>query len=388
MHIKDVEQRTGLSRANIRYYEQEGLVHPARRKNGYRDYSPDDLETLLRVRLLRRLDVPIEEIRSMQAGKLSLYEALSQRLAALRRREEQARLIGASGRNPHYLKGLLLHQDVRGTANLEEALAGTERVILAVPTQSVRPLLESLPPSAGPKRWLNLAKGLEIATGDLVHRVVASLRPKDPYSVLSGPSHAEEVALGLPTAVVAASRDLEEARAWQDLLNGPRFRVYTGEDVVGTEAGGALKNVVAVAAGIARAMGLGDNALAALATRGLAEMTRVAVRLGADPLTLSGLAGVGDLLATCYSLHSRNLRLGLAVGAGKTLEEARAELGQVAEGAFTVQAVVRHGERLGLDLPIAWGVHRVLFEGASPRLLMEDLLSRDPKPERPEASPL
>ena len=303
------------------------------------------------------------------------------------RREEQARLIGASGRNPHYLKGLLLHQDVRGTANLEEALAGTERVILAVPTQSVRPLLESLPPSAGPKRWLNLAKGLEIATGDLVHRVVASLRPKDPYSVLSGPSHAEEVALGLPTAVVAASRDLEEARAWQDLLNGPRFRVYTGEDVVGTEAGGALKNVVAVAAGIARAMGLGDNALAALATRGLAEMTRVSVRLGADPLTLSGLAGIGDLLATCYSLHSRNLRLGLSVGAGKTLEEARSELGQVAEGAFTVQAVVRHGQRLGLDLPIAWGVHRVLFEGASPRLLMEDLLSREPKPERPEGPP-
>ena len=304
------------------------------------------------------------------------------------RREEQARQIDASGRNPHYLKGLMLHPLVRATSRLEEALMEADRVVLAVPTQSIRPVLESLPVGTGPKHWLNLAKGLEIATGDLVHRVVGSLRPEDPYAVLSGPSHAEEVALGLPTAVVAASRDPGEAAAWQDLLNGPRFRVYRGDDVVGAEAGGALKNVVAVAAGIARAMGLGDNALAALATRGLAEMTRVAVRLGADPLTLSGLAGVGDLLATCYSLHSRNLRLGLAVGAGKTLEEARAELGQVAEGAFTVQAVVRHGERLGLDLPIAWGVHRVLFEGASPRLLMEDLLSRDPKPERPEASPL
>ncbi|MCX7827975.1 MAG: NAD(P)-dependent glycerol-3-phosphate dehydrogenase [Thermanaerothrix sp.] len=291
-----------------------------------------------------------------------------------------ARHMESSGRNPRYLKDLLLSPNVRVTSEISEALGASDLTVAAVPAQGVRELLRSAR-SYGPRRWLNLAKGIEISTGHLLHRVFEEEAPGDRYSVLSGPSHAEEVALGLPTAVVIASDDPDEARHWQGLVNSSRFRVYGSSDVTGVELGGAVKNVIAIACGMARAMRMGDNGVSALATRGLAEMSRLAMRMGADPITLSGLAGIGDLMATCFSSNSRNLKLGMLIGSGMELHQAKAELGQVAEGAFTAQAIREHAKRWGVEMPICEGVYRVLFEGEVPRRLMEELLCREPKME-------
>ena len=295
---------------------------------------------------------------------------------------EGARRMNSSGRNPRYLTEVLLGSNVTVTHHLEEALGGAELIVSAVPAQAVRELLKASSSAAPPSaRWLNLAKGIEISTGKLLHQVFEEQLPGVSYSILSGPSHAEEVARGLPTAVVVASSRPEDARLWQEVLNSSRFRVYASSDVVGVELGGAVKNVIAIACGMALAMRMGDNGISALATRGLAEMTRLASRMGADPLTLSGLAGVGDLMATCFSMNSRNLKLGMLVGSGKDLQEARQELGQVAEGAFTAQAIRNHARSWGVEMPICEGVYRVLFEGELPRRLMEELLCREPKME-------
>lgn len=298
------------------------------------------------------------------------------------RDRHMARHMESSGRNPKYLKDLLISSNVRVTDDLGEALGSSDLTVVAVPTQGVRDLLRAaMTISDAPRRWLNLAKGIEISTGHLLHQVFKEEAPGGSYSILSGPSHAEEVAMGLPTAVVVASDDQKDVQAWQGIINSDRFRVYGSSDVIGVELGGAVKNVIAIACGMARAMRMGDNGVSALATRGLAEMARLAVKMGADPLTLSGLAGIGDLMATCFSHNSRNLRLGMMVGSGKSLGEAKAELGQVAEGAFTAQAVRSHAKNWGVDVPICDGVYRVLFEGEVPRRLMEELLCREPKME-------
>lgn len=302
------------------------------------------------------------------------------------RQEEQARAINATGRNPRYLSEAPLCPSLNATGDLEEAASHSKCWILAVPTQAIREVLDRLVPfSPEPLSICNAAKGIEIASRKLIHEIVLEILPEARYSVLSGPSHAEEVVAGQPTAVVVASSDSREAAFWQGLLNGGTFRVYTGTDVVGVEVGGAVKNVMAVAAGVARAMGLGDNAVAALVSRGLAETMRLGARLGARPLTLAGLAGVGDLMVTCYSHHSRNFRLGLALGEGLSLDEALARLGQVAEGATTVKAVVALARELNVELPLAEAVHRVLYESIPPARVLEALFSRDPKPELPPA---
>lgn len=299
------------------------------------------------------------------------------------RRASCAQSIAQTHANPDYLKEIALDPRLSATSDLAEAAGFSDLWILAVPAQALRGLASSLFPFTKPGvHLLNLAKGIEIATGKLLHVPCEETLKGTPYSILSGPSHAEEVARDLPTAVVVASKEESEAKLWQNELNSTRFRVYTSDDVIGVEIGGAVKNVIAIAVGIAKAMGLGDNALAALACRGLAEISRLGHRLGAHPLTLAGLAGVGDLMVTCYSLHSRNLRLGLSIGSGKTFEEAASQIGQVAEGAYTVRALVAHAQELDVELPIAEGVHRILYEGASPEAVMNDLLTRDPKPER------
>ena len=180
---------------------------------------------------------------------------------------------------------------------------------------------------------------------------------------------------------VTASRDEATAKEWQDLLNTPQFRVYSSKDLPGVELGGAVKNIIAIAVGAAIALEMGDNAKAALATRGLAEIMRLGVAMGADPLTLSGLAGVGDLIVTCYSLHSRNLRFGMAIGRGLSFEKAAAEIGQVVEGAYTTKAVVNHARREGVELPVAESVYKILYEGAALPEVIKMLMLRDPKPE-------
>jgi len=300
------------------------------------------------------------------------------------RHEDQARAIATTGHNPRYLSEAPLSPSLSATSDMEEAACHSGRWILAIPTQALREtLLRLAPVSPASLSICNAAKGIEISSRKLIHEIVAEILPQARYSVLSGPSHAEEVIKGQPTAVVVASSDTREAELWQGLLNGGAFRVYTGTDVVGVEVGGAVKNVMAVAAGVARAMGLGDNAVAALVSRGLAETMRLGARLGAQPLTLAGLAGVGDLMVTCYSHHSRNFRLGLALGEGLSLDEALEHLGQVAEGATTVKAVVALAREMDVELPLAEAIHRVLYESVPPMRVLEALYSRDPKPELP-----
>jgi glycerol-3-phosphate dehydrogenase (NAD(P)+) len=235
------------------------------------------------------------------------------------------------------------------------------------------------------KKILSLAKGIEITSGKLPHQIAEEifqpLGVRASYSALSGPSHAEEVIRDLPTAVVTASKSPEAALEWQATLNSPHFRVYTSEDLLGVELGGAVKNVIAIAVGISESLNFGDNAKAALVTRGMAEIMRLGASLGANPMTLAGLAGTGDLMVTCYSRHSRNLRFGAAVARGMSVGEAESSIGQTVEGVHTVRALAAHAKKTKIELPIAEGVYAVLYEGASIDQVIEKLLFRYPKPE-------
>lgn len=295
----------------------------------------------------------------------------------------QAETINAKRVNPRYLKDLELHELVKADSDFESSVVFADKIILAIPTQSLRSLLERLAKlNLKGKKILSLTKGMETGTGKLPHKIAEEVLPGISYSALSGPCHAEEVVREQPTAVVVASQSHETAMEWQRNLNSPLFRIYTSDDLLGIELGGAVKNVIAIAVGISQSLNLGDNAKAALATRGLAEITRLGAMLGASPLTLAGLAGAGDLMVTCYSNHSRNLRFGLALGRGLSMEDAASEIGQAIEGIRTAQALVSYAREADVELPIVEGVHSILFGGASVNQAFEKLLFRDPKPEQ------
>jgi len=295
---------------------------------------------------------------------------------------KQCDSINSDHRNSFCFQDTVLPETISCTLDLASALDFSDRVIMAIPSQIERSVCEQIAATghAG-VHILNLAKGIEITTGDLLHTVHQELCPQNTFSVLSGPSHAEEVLIECPTTVAIASFTDGEAEKWQKIVSGGNFRVYTSDDVIGLEVGGAVKNIYAVASGIAKAMELGDNATAALACRGLAEMMRFGAKLGANPLTLSGLAGVGDLIVTCYSMHSRNFRLGLEIGAGKTLDEAVKDIGQVAEGAYTVRAVVENSKKFDVEMPLAEGMYRVLYKNESPAKILKEFFARPLKPE-------
>lgn len=309
------------------------------------------------------------------------------RIVICTRSAERARAISATRRNPDYLGDVELAgsiEAVGGDGALDEAVERADGLVLAIPAQAMSSILERVARASDGGRGLhllNLAKGIDISTGAFMHALAERFVPHAAWSALSGPSHAEELSRGMPTAVVVASRDHDEAVAWQTEMNDDRLRVYTSADVVGVELGGAMKNVIAIAAGIARAAGAGDNSTAALVTRGLAEIMRCGAALGADPLTLAGLAGIGDLMVTCYSRLSRNFRFGLEIGAGRTPDEAAAAIGQVVEGMHTVRALHAIARSVGASLPITEGVHAILCEGAGVRSVMSSLLKRDPKRE-------
>lgn len=295
---------------------------------------------------------------------------------------KQAEYINERNINNFCFQNTVLPKKITCTLDIKEAFEFSDRCIVAIPTQFVREVCKKAAPYAGKETHiLNLAKGIEITTGNLLHSIYNEALPEAAYSALSGPSHAEEVLIECPTTVALASKDEEEAKSWQNIVSGANFRAYTGTDVVGLEVGGAIKNIYAVAAGMSQAMKLGDNAVAALATRGLAEMMRFGIRLGASPLTLSGLAGVGDLMVTCYSMHSRNFRLGLAIGGGMSFDEAVDSLGQVAEGAYTVRAVVENSRKFNVEMPLADAVYRVLYKGEKPKELLRELFARPLKSE-------
>lgn len=302
----------------------------------------------------------------------------------LARTRDEADVINQTRVNRRFLPDLALPEALTATSDLEAALAQVGLVVLAVPSHTLRDNLagmaESIPAGAV---IVSAAKGIEPGTGLRMTQVVESLCPRREASVcaLSGPNLAREIAKGLPAATVVASRNRDAAAFAQQMLITPAFRVYTNDDVVGVELGGALKNVIALAAGICDGMGYGDNSKAGLITRGLAEITRLAEAAGGSPRTLSGLAGLGDLIATCSSRLSRNHFVGEQLGKGRKLDEILANLDEVAEGVNTTRAALQIARRYGVELPIAEQMHRVLFEGCEPRLAVQDLLSRVAKSE-------
>ncbi|MGB9802582.1 NAD(P)H-dependent glycerol-3-phosphate dehydrogenase [Desulfofundulus sp.] len=306
------------------------------------------------------------------------------------RREDLAAQINAEGQNSRYLPGVYLPPNVRVTTELSSVVKNARAVIFSVPSHAFREALRSsLPYLPAGAILINAAKGIEedsLLTLSQVFAAEAGEEDSNRYVVLSGPSHAEEVGRGIPTAVVVAGRDMSVVEAAQDLLMTGNFRVYTNPDVAGVELGGALKNIIALGTGIADGLGFGDNTKAALMTRGLAEMTRLGLAMGANPLTFAGLAGVGDLIVTCTSMHSRNRRAGIEIGRGKSLSEAVASVQMVVEGVRTTRAAYRLAARHRVEMPITEQMYRVLFEGLPPREAVVNLMSRGRRREMEEVA--
>ena len=291
--------------------------------------------------------------------------------------------INTTRRNPRFLPGIALPDAITWTADPADAIRGAEMAVLAVPSRYYRSVLEGFRASMPAETLLvSVSKGFEQESGERLSATAGRIFPKNTVAVLSGPSHAEEVARGIPTAVVTAATDPAAAHKIQDVFNGGAFRVYTSDDPVGVELGGALKNVVALAAGISDGIGYGDNTKAALMTRGLVEMARLGVALGARRETFAGLSGMGDLVVTCTSRHSRNRALGERLGRGEKLEAILKGMEQVAEGVWTCPTAVKLAESLGVEVPIMQEVNSVLYHGKSPRTAVEALLRREPRPER------
>jgi glycerol-3-phosphate dehydrogenase (NAD(P)+) len=287
--------------------------------------------------------------------------------------------------NPRYLPGIPLPPALGATVDLARALEGGELVVMAVPSHAVRLVaIEAKRLLHAGTPVVSAAKGIELETLMTMSEVLEDVLPVPlhPYlCFLGGPSFAKEVAKGLPTAVTIAGRWERVAKQVQEAFHARHFRPYTSSDIVGCEIGGCVKNVVAIAAGLSDGMGFGANARAALITRGLAEITRLAVRKGANPLTLSGLAGLGDLVLTCSSELSRNRTVGFGLGQGKALEQIQKELGQVAEGVRNARSVHDIAARLGVEMPISAAVYRMIHEGVPPKSAVGDLLGRETKAE-------
>lgn len=285
--------------------------------------------------------------------------------------------------NARYLPGRSFPPALEPTADLIEAVRGQKILISAVPAQASLRTWARIAPVLDPDAAvLCAAKGLDLETGRRLSAVFEEVCPNAAYAVLAGPSFAAEVADGKPTAVVVGAPRRSVAESFQRLLAGGNMRVYVSDDVAGLELGGALKNVMAIACGCADGLSLGHNARAAIITRGLAELTRLAVAMGAEAETLAGLGGMGDLVLTCTGDLSRNRRVGLGLAKGKSLAEIQAEMGQVAEGVKTVRVARTLGTRVGVELPITEQVHAMLYEGKSTQAAVRALMGRDLKPER------
>lgn len=301
------------------------------------------------------------------------------------RQEEEALGLEAARENRLRLPGILFPPTLTVTASLPQALEGAALVALAVPSQRMRENVRRLAPHLRPHTVvLSAAKGLELDTALRMSQVIWEELPapeRNPCCVLSGPNLSREIAQGLPSATVVAAEDAQVAEQVRDLVMTARFRVYSSHDVAGVELGGALKNIVALGAGMNDGWGYGANAKAAFMTRGLAEITRLGVAAGANPFTFLGLAGLGDLVATCTSPLSRNRRVGEELAKGRPLEPILATLGGVAEGLTTTLAARELARRLGVEMPIAEQTYRVLYEGLDPRQAIAELMSREPKHE-------
>ncbi|MDE3088161.1 MAG: NAD(P)-dependent glycerol-3-phosphate dehydrogenase [Chloroflexota bacterium] len=300
------------------------------------------------------------------------------------RTADQAARLQADRENRDFVPGLIFPAELSVTAALDRALDRCALLLMVVPAQTLRENIRRvrglLPPNAV---ILSCSKGLEIDTTRRMSQVIAEELPafRDQIAVLSGPNLAREIANGLPAASVVASKNADAARFGQEMLMLPRFRLYTHEDVTGVELGGALKNIIAIAAGAVDGFGFGDSAKASVLTRGLAEMARLAMAAGANPMTLAGLAGMGDLIATCGSPHSRNHQVGVRLARGEKIEAIRASMKMVAEGVPTAKAALQMARHLGVELPITDQVYAVAFENKDPRQAVMDLMTRAAKRE-------
>lgn len=302
------------------------------------------------------------------------------------REEEVARSINEKHFNPFYLQDIRLPDSVGATIDYREALRDADMVVIATPSHAVRTVAESIAPMlSGEEIVVTVSKGIEQETFMTMSRVLVEVLDgslsEDRIGVLYGPSHAEEVALFKPTTVVAAAYSKSTARTIQDTFMTPMFRVYLNHDLIGVEIGGSLKNVMAIAAGIVDGADMGDNAKAALITRGLHEMKRMGMMLGASQDTFSGLTGMGDLIVTCTSRHSRNRMVGYRIGRGETLKEIESGMTMVAEGVKTARSVHQWAQRNHVEMPLTEAVCRVLFEGERPYDMIYELMTRIPKEE-------
>lgn len=298
------------------------------------------------------------------------------------RRAEQIKEMRQKRENTYYLPGVSLPEELRFTENLKEAAEGREILLFAVPAQTFRGVFaEAMQYAPAEIPIVNVAKGIEKGTLLRLSQVAEEIRPDVRYIALSGPSHAEEVARRLPTTVVVAGKDHDLAVEIQESFSTDRFRVYTNEDLIGVELGGALKNIIALGAGISDGLKFGDNAKAAMMTRGITEMTRLGMAIGARSETFAGLAGIGDLIVTCTSMHSRNRRCGILIGEGKTVADAVEEVGMVVEGLSTAEAANAMAENLHIEMPITQCIYGMIQGSISAQDAVEILMGRKRKNE-------
>lgn len=298
---------------------------------------------------------------------------------------KQVELMDLERENKRYLPGVKLPDPVELYSSMEEAVKNADVVLFSTPAQQFRNVLKVALPYLTPSMTLvNVAKGIEQKTLLRLSQIAEEIAPGCQYVALSGPSHAEEVGRALPTTIVAASRDRALAQYIQDIFMNDRLRIYTNTDMVGVELGGALKNIIALGAGASDGMKFGDDAKAALMTRGIAEITRLGVRLGAEEATFSGLTGIGDLIVTCTSMHSRNRRCGIMIGEGVSPEEAIKRVGMVVEGMYTTEAARQLAQKMGVEMPITEQIYQVIKGNVKAHDAVMNLMTRQKKHETEE----
>ncbi len=296
--------------------------------------------------------------------------------------EEEVKMLSEKREHVSKLPGVKIPEDMVFTTDVESALKGKDFIVLAVPSPFTRNTARSMSPYiADGQIIVDVAKGIEESTLMTLSQQIEQEIPQADVAVLSGPSHAEEVGRGLPTSVVVGAKKEETAKYLQEVFMNEVFRVYTSPDMLGMELGGSLKNVIALAAGIADGMGYGDNTKAALITRGIAEIARLGVKMGGAVESFTGLTGIGDLIVTCASVHSRNRKAGYLIGQGRSMQEAMDEVKMVVEGVYSAKAAVKLGKKYGVSLPIIDKVSEVLFEGKDPGEAVNELMLRDGRTE-------
>ena len=290
--------------------------------------------------------------------------------------------INIKRENIKYLPSIIVPAGVTAFTEIEKVVCNADIIVLAVPSHAIRDLSKMIAPHLKQNQIVvSIAKGIEEGSSKRISEVIEEEIQGNPIVILSGPSHAEEVALDIPTTVVVTSKKMEYARIVQDIFMTSKFRVYTNEDIIGVEIGGAVKNIIALAAGVSDGIGYGDNSKAALMTRGMSEIIRIGTRLGGKAETFYGLTGMGDLIVTCTSMHSRNRRAGIMIGKGISMEKACQDIGMVVEGIKATRAFYELKEKLQISMPITDVLYKVLFENKDPKYGVYELMSRNKKDE-------